>query len=323
MNKTMGEQSIFNGNIVELHYCFDDDTHTMDARVFTKASQEFLDIVKEFSTKLGIDLSIEICPVKEGSLISWFEFDTAQHPLLAAFVIYSITNVLYTPVITTLEELTKKAIHYITTDPELRKLEKEKKKIDLELEIASKRKLLKKIDVNKILKKRSNFYQALDAYPKIERLSVSVLDKKGQTIISSQTVNKVNFKDYILTTDEIDPEIDEHAIIDIISPVLKKGKYKWTGLYNNSPIVFLMLSNEFKTSVQTGKIEFRNGSRIDCRLIINRSLTEEGDIIIKGYCVELVHKYTLENRFVETNEGKLNRKKEEADSRQLNLFETF
>ena len=321
----MGEQSIFNGNIVELHYWFDDDSHTMDANVFTKASQEFLGIAKEFSQKFGVELTIEICPLKEGGLISWFKFNTKQHPFLTAFLIYTITEVLYTPLTTTLQELTKQGIEYITTDSELRELENEKKKVDLKLDIAQKRleleKLSKKLDENKIQKKRSNFYETLDACPKIEHLSVSILSKDNQEQISNKTINKANFKDFILSTDEIEPDVDEHAIIDIISPVLKKGKYKWTGIYNNSPIIFSMLSSEFKTLVQTGQIEFRNGSRIDCRLIINRAITEEGETVIKGYCVELVHKYFLGDIFVETNEGKVNRNKKEADSRQLNLFD--
>lgn len=323
----MEKQSIFNGNVVELHYWFDDDTHTMDAYVFTKASQEFLGIAKEFSNKLGVELTIEICPLREGGLISWFKFNTKKHPFLTAFLIYSITEVLYTPITTTLQELTKQGIEYITTDSKLRELVSEKKKVDLELEIAQKKleleKISKKLDENKIQKKRSNFYEALDACPKIERLSVSVLSKDAKALISSKTINKANFKEYILATDEIEPDVDEHAIIDIISPVLKKGKYKWTGIYNNTPITFSMQSSEFKTLVQTGQIEFRNGSRIDCRLIINRAITEEGETIIKGYCVELVHQYISGNKYVETNEGIVNRKKKDADSRQLNLFDTL
>ena len=36
---------------------------------------------------------------------------------------------------------------------------------------------------------------------------------------------------YIMTSDDIEPDCDENATIEIISPVLKKGRYMWVGIY--------------------------------------------------------------------------------------------
>ena len=52
--------------------------------------------------------------------------------------------------------------------------------------------------------------------------------------------------------------------------VLKKGKYKWSGIYNGEVIQFTMKSNEFKTLVQTGQIVFKNGSSINCHLLTHK-----------------------------------------------------
>jgi len=80
-----------------------------------------------------------------------------------------------------------------------------------------------------------------------------------------------------------EPIVDENAIIEIVSPILKKGNYKWRGIYKGVPLSFNMKSNEFKTLVQTGKVEFKNGSTINCVLEINRKMNSDGEEIITGY----------------------------------------
>lgn len=38
----------------------------------------------------------------------------------------------------------------------------------------------------------------------------------------------------------------------------QKGNYQWRGIYNGEALSFNMKSNEFKTLVQSGNIEFKN-----------------------------------------------------------------
>ena len=134
-------------------------------------------------------------------------------------------------------------------------------------------------------------------------------------------VIKADFSNYIMTSDDLEPDSDENAVIEIISPVLKKGKYKWSGIYNGEVIQFTMKSNEFKTLVQTGQVLFKNGSSINCHLLTHKKVNAEGEVKITGYEVILVNHYFENDKPVETPEGKRNRQIREAESNQLTLFD--
>ena len=123
-------------------------------------------------------------------------------------------------------------------------------------------------------------------------------------------------------SDDLEPLEIEKAEIEIISPVLKKGKYKWTGYYKGEVISFNMHSNEFKTLVQSGEIEFKNGSSINCFLKIKRKIDNEGIEKIVGYDVERVHFYFQNEEPIETSEGKQYRRVKEAEKNQTRLFDS-
>ena len=71
-------------------------------------------------------------------------------------------------------------------------------------------------------------------------------------------IKREEFQKYILVSNELETFVDEKAIVEIVSPVLKKGNYQWRGIYNGEALRFNMKSNEFKTLVQSGNIEFKN-----------------------------------------------------------------
>ena len=101
---------------------------------------------------------------------------------------------------------------------------------------------------------------------------------------------------------------------------LKKGKYKWVGIYNGTPISFNMKSNEFRTLVQTGKVEFKNGSSINCQLEIRKRIDNEGIEKTVGYDVIRVNHYFDNEKPMETPEGKRYRQQKEANERQTKLW---
>lgn len=81
-----------------------------------------------------------------------------------------------------------------------------------------------------------------------------------------------------------------------------------------------MQSNEFKTLVQSGEIEFKNGSSINCFLRIRRKVNNEGVEINLGYDVIRVDHYFENDKPIETKEGKHHRQVKEEQRRQLKLF---
>lgn len=315
------EQNLFT-NTLELHYWFKDSSHTMDAFIQNRCENEILGILKEISVCLDYKaLSIETFPLEEGGLIRLLKIvsneDDQKKQITSALIIALLTAILVSPI----AKISEKLIDKIFEDKEVSSIKKEILKEQLiQLRLDNELKI-QKLEENTLIKKRkSNYYQALQKYPKIEKVTYQLSSNRKVNIGDFQKVEKENFNDFILTTDELEPFEIENAIIEIISPVLKKGKYMWTGYYNEKPIYFTMKSNEFKTLVQTGKVEFKNGSSIKCFLVIKRKINNDGETRITGYEVLRVDEYFQNNKPIETSEGKKHKKIKDAEKRQTKLF---
>lgn len=316
--------SVFDANTIELHYWFKDNSHTMDAHVFNQCEHELLGIIGEIATKLKVQICIEVEPIGEGGLRAWLKLVGEQKQAIKiAFIIFLFTEVVSTPLTTTLEYLTTKALDSFFEDPEIKALEKEKKKADLEYDITKAKletqKLCDFIDENRIKKKRSNYYEIASSCKKIDKISIMVTDSGKTPKYKPKEILSTDFSKYILISDDIDPDEDENAIIEIVSPVLKKGKYMWLGIYKGNVIQFKMKSMEFKTMVQTGEIPFKNGSSIQCHLVANKKINSEGEVKITSYEVLSVDKYFINDTPIETPEGKRKRQEKEAEKLQLKL----
>lgn len=309
---------------IELHYWFNDGSHTMNAMQFNKCEHEFLGIVNEITSKLKLDVEVVVEPIGEGGIRSWFKFvGNHKDELKIQFVIYLCTSVMLTPLTTALSTLTEKGIEYIFEDSKIRELKKEKEIAELERDIEKARQETKKysqdIDENVIRKKKSNFYETVSKTTKIDKISCSSLDSQ-RNVIYSDDVERASFCNYVLASDDVEPEEIEDATIEIISPVLKKGRYKWTGIYKDDVIHFYMKSQDFKNMVQQGKVVFKNGTTILCTLEIKKKMNAEGQVYVSGCDVVFVDSFFDNEHPVETNEGKKKRAKQDAEAMQLNLF---
>jgi hypothetical protein len=138
----------------------------------------------------------------------------------------------------------------------------------------------------------------------------------------SKFIARTEFDKFVIESDELKSEIDETATIEIISPVLKKGKYKWKGVYGKigEAVDFYMKDKIFKQSVIAEGIEFKNGTFIDCILEKSRKINEIGEIYTSAYSVLTVLKKHYENTVAETPQGKRFRKEKEAEKQQFKLF---
>ena len=230
-------------------------------------------------------------------------------------------GIFITPITTTVSTITEKVIERVFEDPEIKELEKQKLKFEVEKlkqEVLLNSQLLNQNNV--IKKKKSIFYETLEKYPKVNKVSFTIETQNKDETKKEETVYREKFKEFILISDDLTPIENENAIIEIISPVLKKGPYKWYGIYNEESISFNMKSNEFKTLIQTGNVQFKNGTTINCLFAIRRKIDNEGRERIVGYDVLRVNSYYENNRPIETVEGKKHRERKEADKRQLSLF---
>jgi hypothetical protein len=316
---------LINTDTLEIHYFFGDDSHTMDANVLNRCDHEILSIIKEVANIFFADVIVETEPIAEGGLKKWLKIasktERANAPITTAFLTALILAVLVTPV----GKISEKLIEKIFEDTEMSDLQKEKLKNEIKIlkryQVDEQQDSFTNINYSVLVKKRkSNFYELINNYPKVAKVSFAALDSVEKIKVVEKFVRREEFSQFVLVTDELQTIVRENAVIEIIAPVLKKGKYKWIGHYNGDSIHFNMKSEEFRKLVQDGKIEFKNGFSINCSLELKRKISGEGVELITGYNVIRVDYYFQNNKPFETREGKNHRQVKEAQSTQFNLF---
>lgn len=328
---------------IELHYWLKNNSHVMDAYVQNKCELEFLNIAKEIALVFGSEIVIQTEPLAEGGIRRLFQIvakgENKNATITAAVISAIIISITSTPITTAISktveiaitklfetELDRKEKELIIEGKELdnegKKLDNEEKKIRNEKSKLEFKEKLNQVETNqKIIKKRSNFYEEIEKDPTVEKLSFIVEDLIKNKILDEILVPREEFKKYILVSNRLDPEPIDNAVIEIISPVLKKGNYKWKGIYDGKAVSLNMKSNEFKTLIQTGKIEFKNGSSIKCALEIEKQLDNDGNETILAYNIIRVNEYFDNDKPNETPEGKIFRQKKEADEKQFKMFD--
>lgn len=310
--------SILAGNTLVLHYHFDDDSHNIDAFVQNKCECEFLSILREIAGVINTDTHIETEPFAEGGIRRWFKVvpreDNEKGAISAAIITSMLTTVISTPLSTSVGTAAIKMAEKVFEDSELKKLKKGKLKLEIEKIMQDLKDKNHDLNQNNVIKKRkSNFYEILNKYPKVKKVSFVVANSAKTPLIDEKVVFRKDFNSQILVSDNLEPITNDNAVIEIISPVLKKGKYRrWLGIYKGNPISFQMKSLEFNALVQKGDIQFKNGTSINCQLNIKRKIDNEGKEKVIGYDVLSVKSY-LENEIaVQTFEGKNEKRKKRS-----------
>ncbi len=304
-----------------LHYYLTEDKHNMDANVRNACEKEFLSIIRTISEELNLYIDVQVEAKNEGSIVEWYDFFVSYEGTflfqLGTFVV-NIIQLFMTKKSKTDKEEQQLRIEYLKLLIEKSKEEGKSKNVELTSINEDKTFRMIKED-SKLKKQRSNFYEKLQKEKDLISIEFSAADN-NYSPISVININREDFSLFILESNELAPIEIENATIEIISPVLKKGNDKWSGIFKGEKISFSMKSNEFKTLVQIGEIEFKNGSSINCHLQINKLIDNDGNEKIKSYDVKSVNSYFNNEQPVETPEGKRNRQKKEYEKMQLNLF---
>ena len=291
----------------ELHYYLKDKSHAMNAFVRNKAEKDFLEAVKRIGDLLDSELKIETEAYQEGGLIEILAIVLPTLHYLSPALNDIIT-------------------HYATRDTQAETLDKKIKEATLQnLELDNQQKTLeieeqieKKLNDKLVQKYISNFYKKIDAYEKVEKIGYRNLENDEDEYI----VERKDFKNFILHDDTTMSE-DDDAMIEIISPVLKEGKYNWRGRYKNEKIDFSMADSKFKQEVIEGKHKFSNGSLINCHLEIKVTFDEFGDEKSRTYRVlQVFGTQELEIGELKLREaGKKRNQQKWLDEHQKSLFD--
>ncbi|WP_041957387.1 hypothetical protein [Sulfurospirillum arsenophilum] len=261
----------------ELHYYLKDKSHSMNAFVRNKAEKDFLEAIKRIGELLDSELKIETEAYQEGGLVEILTFSGFVIDRTLSYLSPALNNIV---------------THYATRNAQTEKLDikikqetlKSLKLDNVKKEIEIEKQIDEKLNDKLVQKYISNFYKKIDSYEKVEKIGYRSLENNEDEYL----VERKDFKNFILHDDTTTLK-DDDAIIEIISPVLKEGKYNWRGKYKNEKIDFSMADSKFKQEVIEGKHTFLNGSSISCHLEIKIIFDEFGDEKNKNYRVLMVY----------------------------------
>jgi hypothetical protein len=309
---------------LRFHYWFSDKSHTMDALIHNKCERELLELTKATAKICGVNVKMETEPSGKGGLKSWLTI-TAKSPKKTAPGKIALVNTVVAACVVASGQTSMGGMGKALLDSLAGNASEEASKEQLQKEIHALKNefanLLPLLDQSSVVKKRrSTFYDLLRNYQKVKSISVALTDETKKPITKEQLVAREEFKAFIISSNTVAPQVVENAEIEIISPVLMKGKHKWRGMYKGEPISFVMKSDDFMTLVQSGKVEFKSGSTISCTLQIEKKINGVGVERIMGYNILGVASYSENGKTIETPEAKQKQKQAVVSKRQLDLF---
>jgi len=309
----------------QLHYSFNDDSHYMNAFTKNKCEYEALQIIKEVACILGVTLDIDSEALLEGGLKDiWKIIGKNSNQISIILVLVTIIFSRIPPSNKELEDLQKQEITLSIEEKQL-KIEKLKRELKKEIEYIPSEDIEECVKIMnhqvKITKHKSNYYETLLKYNKVKNIGISILNEKNNIIGDEKIIDRKDFHKYVLIDNDLPSEVDDNAIIQIVSPVLEKGDYKWKGIYLNEVISYSMKDAEFKKAVLRKEVTFQSGTFIEVELEKKRRINSMGEIEIQGYSVSTVIRISNSDETIETKQGAALKAKNENHRRQMLLFE--
>jgi hypothetical protein len=263
----------------------------MDAFVQNKCEYEFLSLIKEIAATFNTEILVETEPLAEGGLKRIYKVISkaeGKKGIITTAVITALaTAIIVTPITSSITKIIDNTIDKIFEDKETKDLQDEKTRLEIEkLKQDIKIDSLRLVQNNNIQFNQINFYQELQNYGKIEKISFVTEDelqtKVGDEIFVEadkykefKTIEEFNLGQQIALpnaylyeeAEEVVTEIKD-ATIGIISPDFSSASNKWKGVYNGKTITFRITSHEFNNLVQESAIQFRKGTTITGVLLI-------------------------------------------------------
>lgn len=291
---------------IQLHYLFGDRSHTIDANIRNECERELLQLFKVVADTLAMHFQVETLPTQEGGFREgwmWVGKHTNQITLVVSIIAMVMTRF---PVEN--EELNNLQIENLKLDNELKRRELDNLKLD---SINQQDEIEEQtiIDSLEIVKKnykvswhKSNFYRKLHSYAKVESIEVQRY-REDIPVGQMRKLNKSNFPEFILKSDKLPDLALDNAVIDVISPAIKSGNFKWKGFYNKEIISFEMNHYAFKDRVLSGKVHFSNTFSIQVRMTQQRKIDQDGNVKVTNSIVHNVYATIEHEQRIEFIEG--------------------
>lgn len=278
-------------NRLQFHYYFNDNSHTIDSILRNECEKEILHIYKEIASTLGLQLTLETFPSEEGGFKETWKFLGKNSVQITLIV--SVAAIIISRFPVENKELTHLQIENLKLDNEIKRKELEKLNLDFiqddaELDQQKVKDSIEFVNKNyKVSWRKSNLYKKLINYQKADSVEVQRFQEE-EPIGNPRKIPRREFSKFILSSDDL-PKLElEKAVIDVISPALKSGRFRWKGFYNNEIINFLMDDYEFKNQVLRGEIHFSNRFSIEVEMTQDRKINQDGNVIVINSIVNKV-----------------------------------
>ena len=297
----------------------------MNAVIRNKCEAEALAAFQYIAAELGIEVLLETTAHTEGGLKEVWAFVTKTENFLAAnFLILLIATFWnYVPPPDKEMEALNKEVAKATIEEKKLSIEKLKQEIAKGTPppaVAEKAVPLFQCDL-KIVTRRSNFYKILLPYDKVTAVGMGIIPEGKLVPDVEHVVPRGDFQQFVLTDDKLPTEVDNQAIIEIVAPVITDGNLHWKGTYLGDTISFSMKDPVFKGMVMRREVSFQHGNSISCVLNIERKVDAVGEVVIRGYSVQVVLAKIDGSNTIETPQGKRQRFYDKHRDDQITLFD--
>lgn len=307
-------------NKLELKYTFNEKSNYIDAVIRNRCEKEVLNMIRAVADLLDVRLMIysEPADMPGGFREVWSV--AGEDARCISVVINMVMQIMKRPTLSVGgQNVTERSE---TDELEMqRELAKFRHELKLKAHGVPPRLVTLLSGSPRFSKFKSNFFENVKGCLKVSKVSVRELNENNRSRSGMLEIKRDQFDYYILRSDELPTVKDQHAKIEIISPVLTDARYRWKGIYNKGGIMidFYMQDEEFKKQMIDDKIAFSSGMCIECVLEISRKLSEMGEVVNVGYAVKTVVKTTLDKMEIITPQGKRYLRKQQAEREQLTL----
>ena len=218
-------------NRLELHYYFNEHRHEINALVRNKCEAELLAILVETASLLDIEAEFIAEVYRKGGFRDIWKFlgkNASSLTVLALIVQLILTAI---PFFDSENSDLEKELNHLSIEEKKLQIEKLKKELrENQIDPEAIKQAADAVGKSlKVIKRKSNFYSHLEKYPKVTKIGVSALSDDFRPISHELVVPRADFSRFILNTNKLRSEKDDNAVIEIVSPVLKEGRFKWKG----------------------------------------------------------------------------------------------
>lgn len=281
---------------LEIHYFLSGGSHAIDAKAFYACQQELVELIEFIAKQFDVDISVETIALDEGGIRSWLKANGASQ-ILVPLVVSIVGGIIVAAPSEAIKILINHWVSEYIKSLELQELEKKRTERELlliEEEIDSLKRKANKFQSQTadtaVRSKRSKFYEYATKAENLQYVKfIQRIEPQAEQGNNLGCVYRDQFPSYKLASTEIDPIEVKSALIEVISPVLTKGKRKWVGNYPENPceakkeIRFSIQDEEFLKEVWSRKVSFSNGSVIQGEVQINRKVNDKGEEAVSGY----------------------------------------